>query len=429
MLKYFVMTVEALITAAVVVGALRGYAKLVAGKAGGIISGIGSLLGLAAAAVMAYLKNATKLIDTSMWNLYIFGIFAGCAVLFLIFAPLTGLLKTPGRIITSLISAALAALMLFYACPDVMAYPYTILMTDKSVLSTGYLFKLIGTIFGVISVFLAQLAVRNGMLRLGKIQAYLVTLAAALITAIRDVCAMLGIMLNKAMLGNLTMDQKHTVFEIVKDTSNNSNYFIYAVLAVSLVIPVILVIKSFDKSEPYDNPAQKRKITKKHRVSRRWAVLAVLTVVLSICSFTVLEPIANRPVELSPVEKCDERDGNMCIPFEKVEDGHLHRYAYVSPSGIQIRFIIIKKPNSMAYGIGLDACDVCGETGYYEKDGQVICKLCNVPMNISTIGFKGGCNPKVIDYEIKDGEILIPIEGLMEHEKTFKNNRMASGGI
>ena len=138
----------------------------------------------------------------------------------------------------------------------------------------------------------------------------------------------------------------------------------------------------------------------------------------------MLEPITTRVVSLSPVEEAQEKDGSICVSFEQVEDGHLHRFAYVSPSGIQIRFIVIKKPDSSSYGIGLDACDICGETGYYEKDGQVVCKLCDVVMNISTIGFKGGCNPIVIPYEIKDGEIKVPIDGLMEHEQIFKNNRM-----
>ena len=88
--------------------------------------------------------------------------------------------------------------------------------------------------------------------------------------------------------------------------------------------------------------------------------------------------------------------------------------------GGEIRFIIIKKPNSSSYGVGLDACDICGETGYYQRGTQVICNRCDVVMNINTIGFKGGCNPKVIDYSIQDGYIIVPISTLIEHESDFK---------
>ena len=419
------MTVESLTAAAIVVGILRGFAGLIPQRAGRVITAVCVYLGLAAAGVMAYLKNATKIIDTSLWNMYIFGIFAGTAILFIIFAAIYKKLGKAGGASCAVLCGAECALMLFYSLPDVIAYPYSILVTDKSVLSTSYLFKLIGAVLGVIAVFLIGLAVKNGMLRLGGVQAYLVSCAALLIISAKFVTSLLGIMLNKRMLEKLSPDTKHMVFEIVKDSSNNSNVFTYALMAAALVIPVIVWIKSLRKDEPYDNPAQKRKIVKRHKVSRRWAVLAVLCVALSFTSFTVLKPITTRVVQLSPVEQAEERDGYMCVSFEQVADGHLHRFGYVSLAGIQIRFIVIKKPNSSAYGIGLDACDICGETGYFEKDGQVVCKLCDVVMNINTIGFKGGCNPIVIPYEVKDGTIRVPIDGLMEHEKIFKNNRMA----
>ncbi|MBQ1432734.1 MAG: DUF2318 domain-containing protein [Ruminococcus sp.] len=421
MLKYFVMTVEALISAAVIVGAVRGLAAVSSQRMGRLTSGIGAAVGLLGAFIMAYLKNATKLIDTSMWNLCIFGIFTGLAVILLILAPIN---KKPVSAAAAVVCGLLAGVMIFYALPDVAAYPYSILVTDRSVLSTGYLFKLIGALLGVIAVVLTEMAVRMGTIRLGRYQAYAVTALILIINAVKSVCAGLGIMLNKRMLEKLSQDAKHMVFELVKDTSNKSNVFVYLTLAAALIIPVIVWVKSLRKDEPYDNPAQKRKIVKRHIVSRRWAVLAVIGIVLSFTSFTVLEPITTRVVSLSPVEEAQEKDGSICVSFEQVEDGHLHRFAYVSPSGIQIRFIVIKKPDSSSYGIGLDACDICGETGYYEKDGQVVCKLCDVVMNISTIGFKGGCNPIVIPYEIKDGEIKVPIDGLMEHEQIFKNNRM-----
>ena len=134
----------------------------------------------------------------------------------------------------------------------------------------------------------------------------------------------------------------------------------------------------------------------------------------------MLYSIDNQEVELSPTEECELRDGACYIPFEQVDDGSLHRFAYTTDSGTAVRFIIIKKPNSQAYGIGLDACDICGETGYYEKNGQVVCNLCDVVMNINTIGFKGGCNPIVIPYDIHDGNIVVPVDGLVEYESEFK---------
>ena len=40
--------------------------------------------------------------------------------------------------------------------------------------------------------------------------------------------------------------------------------------------------------------------------------------------------------------------------------------------------------------------------------------------NGKVVSEKGGCNPIVIDYEVKDGQIIVPIEGLVLHERKFK---------
>ena len=424
MLKYFVMTVEALVTAVIVTGVLRGFMWLTAERFGKLSGNIGAAAGIIAAAVMAYMKNATTKIDTSLWNLRIFTVTMALTLLFIILSVFIKR-KIP-RGIYCVMGGGIIALMLFYALPDVMAYPYIILLTEKTMLSTGFLFKCIGILLGIIVMIVAQMAVHNGTYRLSPRQAYGVSAAVLLINAARQFCASLGIMLNKRMLENLGADVKHDIFEVVKFSSNNSNIFVYAAVAAALIMPVILWIKSLRANEPYDNPAQKRKLRKKWRVTRTWASLAVFCLVFGLFTFTTLDAAANREIPLSPVEDAKIADGYVVVPFEQVDDGHLHRFAYVTENDIQIRFIVIKKPNSSAYGIGLDACDVCGETGYFEKDGQVVCKLCDVVMNIQTIGFKGGCNPIVIPYEIKNGQILVPLDGLTEHEKMFKNNRMRS---
>jgi uncharacterized membrane protein len=94
-----------------------------------------------------------------------------------------------------------------------------------------------------------------------------------------------------------------------------------------------------------------------------------------------------------------------------VGDGALHRFVYKSSQGVDIRNIIIKKSET-AFGVGLDACDVCGPSGYYERKGQVICILCDVVMNKSTIGFAGGCNPVPLKFSLKDGYLIIKTEDL-----------------
>lgn len=428
MLKYLSLSIEALVMAALFVGVLRGYAKTLLDKAGSIIAALGVLAGAVSASVMAYMKNTTGKIDTSLWNYRIFMTFAISAAVFILLSlvlafvrPLQkGKIGLIARIVSALPIALMIMLIMLYSLPDVISYPYTILLVDQTAFSTEYLFKMIGLALAFLVVFLAEMAVYRGMLRLSKWEVRGISYFAVLVVGVRLVLKTLQIMLSKRMI--LPTDPNYKdYFEIVKFSSNNDILFTYLILGVTAVIPIIIFIKSFLQKEPYSNPAEKRKIKKKWRVNRRWAVMTLVMGAAVLVNFFVIKPYVNKPVVLSPIEDCKVIDGNVIVTPDQVEDGHLHRFAYTTPAGKDIRFIVIKKPNSQSYGIGLDACDICGETGYYERDGQVVCKLCDVVMNISTIGFKGGCNPIVVPYTIENGNIVLPIDGLIPYEKTFKS--------
>ena len=41
-------------------------------------------------------------------------------------------------------------------------------------------------------------------------------------------------------------------------------------------------------------------------------------------------------------------------------------------------------------------------------------------MNINTIGFKGGCNPIPLAYEMEEGNLSFQISDLMAGEKEFR---------
>ena len=88
-----------------------------------------------------------------------------------------------------------------------------------------------------------------------------------------------------------------------------------------------------------------------------------------------------------------------------------------------MRFIVIKK-NEIAFGTGLDACEICGDSGYFEDKGKVICRECDVMMNIQTIGFPGGCNPIPIAYEIDGGKLLVPALKKLLREVDVENGRI-----
>ena len=41
-------------------------------------------------------------------------------------------------------------------------------------------------------------------------------------------------------------------------------------------------------------------------------------------------------------------------------------------------------------------------------------------MNINTIGFKGGCNPIPLSYEVRDGNLVFQLADILAGEREFR---------
>jgi uncharacterized membrane protein len=221
------------------------------------------------------------------------------------------------------------------------------------------------------------------------------------------------------LLARRIIPMRHGLFSVIKLTTNYSDWFLYGIMAVTIVIPILVWSRSWRQKEEYSNPAQLRRIKAESRGRRRWCVVMLALYVVSVLSLTVLKSLDEREVVLSPAEPMDIVGSEIMIPLANVSDGHLHRFAYTAENGTEVRFIVIMK-NSIAFGVGLDACDICGQTGYYERDDKVICKLCDVVMNKSTIGFTGGCNPVPLAYTLRDGGMVIQTGDLENEKKRFE---------
>ena len=415
MLRYLVQVTEDLLAAALVLGLLWARVSLTDPDRGQRTLAWGAGLGTAAAALMAYMKNTTAKVNTGTWNLRIFTV---CLLALAVYLAVTlpPLRKARWSAAAARYSAAvLAFLYLFYALPNDLAYPFTFSLNGESVFSTAYLYRLIGWVLGFVLMLLLFSAVRASARRMGVHTAGRLLNTVLLINAVQQ--AAKGVQI---LLARRAIPSSRALFQFARYTSNYSDWFLYAAMLLALPMAVVLWVRSYRAREPYENPAQHRKLRAAWRSARRWSALMACCFLAAVLNLTVVDAYNNRPVQLSPVEESEVRGENVYVSLEPLEDGHLHRFAYTTEGGVDVRFIVVKKPGASSYGVGLDACDICGETGYYERSGQVICKLCDVVMNINTIGFKGGCNPIVLDYSVEGGYIVIPVSALVENEKEFK---------
>ena len=416
MLKYLVQLTNDLLVPAIIIGMLSAYISTYFGKRGRIVLLSGIFLSVVGSAVMAVLKNTTKLIKIDYWNLYSIAIFLGAFLIFFIFSfdKLRGILKSVGDYILFVLTAILAMVMIFFFLPDVLAYPFNFDLAGETIASTNFLYRIIGMILGFALDLVSGIAVYKCMKTLSKgmtrVFIYLVLLVQAL--------GFSGLAI-KTMLTKRMLKQTNFLFGIVKFTINQAEVFIFVILAIMLICALYRFFTNIKVKEEYANPAEHRKIRARMRTVRRFAVTFVICAAIAVVNLTVIDAYNNRKPELSPVEDCVIDGDYLYVDLTGVQDGHLHRYGYTTDKGIQVRFIVIKKPNSSSYGVGLDACDICGEAGYYERNDQIVCKRCDVVMNVNTIGFKGGCNPKVIEYSIENGQVVVPISELVAHEYDF----------
>ncbi|GBD93232.1 ferrous iron permease EfeU [bacterium BMS3Abin05] len=197
-------------------------------------------------------------------------------------------------------------------------------------------------------------------------------------------------------------------------------FFIIAILSVPIIV-FLLSVKQHSEIEPAQgSAAMRRKHIARQKKEQLWLKLANV-IALGILFFLTLSFIAGQnSVALSAAENVQAVNGQVRISAAALDDGSLHRYSYLTSDGIAVRFIGIKT-KSGDYRVALDACAVCGDYGYFQDDNRVICLNCRAPINISTIGTGGGCNPMELPYDIQQNEVIIEEKVLNDTAVNFSS--------
>jgi high-affinity iron transporter len=155
------------------------------------------------------------------------------------------------------------------------------------------------------------------------------------------------------------------------------------------------------------NPAERRMREWEFRRQRRWsfaaAVLCVLVVVSLAAEFAYSRAMA-APV---PAKMLSPVNDQVRIPLSELNDSSLHFYT-VDTGVTTLRFLVIHQTNG-DYAVALDACQICGWSGYRQEGQNVICRNCGATIYIPSIGEKGGCNPIPVKSAVQDGEVIVDL--------------------
>jgi len=401
------------------------------GKKGQMLHGIALGAGVLAAIALAAVKFNTRLIISSHWNHYIYAVILTLTVLVLLFSLLFGRKESgrgkTGGLLLCAAGSLLSAALVFYSLPGVLLYPFSFNTMGQGYLSSYYAVRMAGWLGALVLLFVYSRLLSRCALYIKPFGLVPIALNAGLLSfAVYCFGRFFVPWVNRAKWLGWSVKYTDAAYGWIGDwmmfTANHAMLFIWIVAGIAAVLAVFLFRQGLIIKEPYDNPAQLRKLKARNRHWRRVAVGVVICLALCVVIMTVVKTDDTKQVELSAPESytVDEEAGVILVPMENVSDGHLHRFEYRTEKNIDVRWIVVKKPNSASFGVGLDACEVCGNAGYFERSGQIICKRCDVVMNINTIGFKGGCNPIPLSYEVKDGQLVFRLSDIIAGEKEFR---------
>ncbi len=318
--------------------------------------------------------------------------------------------SSSNRLLVGIVTIAGFAL----ALPDLFLFPFEFAIGLDSFFQIEVLYKVVGYFLSLALSGVGALCIGKVMSRLPEKQAR----NSLVFTLVVFVAGQFAGIFHILMLRSSLM-QNEALVNVLLLLLEHQNTFVFALLLVVLSVALLGMVSAGKTVFSGANPALVRKKKAESKRTIRWSVGTVLCVVAAMLILTVAVEMSHRTVELSPPVELPAGDRKITVPLETVNDGHLHRFSYTTESGTSVRYIIIRKSES-SYGVALDACDICGASGYYERNGQVVCILCDVVMNIGTIGMPGGCNPVPLDHEITGASIVIDVASLEAEAHRFE---------
>ena len=429
MLYYLWSVIQDLFYTVTITTLMHAFLGRLYGRTGRRGHAIGLIAGVAAGTALAVVKQTTNKIISSHWNhwtyAYLMAFIVAFFMLSLFLGRKEGKKPAAGGICLILCGAAASAGMIFFRLPTVLLYPFSFNTMGNGFFSAYYMERLGGWALALLLLFVYSRLLYGCAVHIRKgAVPRRVLRAGVLIYAVYCLGRFFVPWISRAKwLGwsvKYTEAQYGWIGSFTMWTATNAMIFIWIIAALAALTALLFLLENTRVTEPYEHAAQLRKLRAGNRKRRRLAIATLVMILLFVLTLTVVKAYDTREVVLSAPETYTVDGDRILVSAESVNDGHLHRFEYTTERNVTIRWIVVKKPNSATYGVGFDACEVCGSAGYYERGSQVVCKRCDVVMNINTIGFKGGCNPIPLAYEVGDGNLVFKLEDLLAGEKEFR---------
>jgi high-affinity iron transporter len=194
----------------------------------------------------------------------------------------------------------------------------------------------------------------------------------------------------------------------------NEVFFFVVILgaAALLILREWLALPREVPAESTANEAERRRLAWERRKQSRWmfaAGVGFVIVILTLAAEFVYERVAAAPPQ---AEMLVSQAGAVRVPIAEVSDGNLHFFR-VEANGTSVRFLVIRKPDG-SWGTALDACMICGWSGYRQDGSNVVCRNCASAIYSPSIGQPGGCNPVAVPSRVDGQDLVMDLAALSD---------------
>jgi uncharacterized membrane protein len=195
-----------------------------------------------------------------------------------------------------------------------------------------------------------------------------------------------------------------------------------------LALAGLMILMEYRRRAPIalrsdSTPADRRRAEWSQRREKMWMNAVVITSFIFIFLSTAEFIYAKSSTALSPTTAVTLVGTQVTLPTSAVNDDKLHRYGVHVDDGkggsTEVRFLLFKKPDGNIVSVG-DACRICGPVGFYIGSQGIICKMCASPLNASSMGQEGGCNPIPLKSAVAGGQVTIQAADLKTLVSVFE---------
>jgi FTR1 family protein len=282
----------------------------------------------------------------------------------------------------------------------------TVLILSAVTLNSTELLSFTGTLLGIaVAVVFGVLFIR-GSVKINLQRFFRVTTVILYFVAFQLVVSGLHELSENGVLPSSQAEMR-----LIGPIVRNDLFFFVTMLALA----GLMILMEYRRRAPVTlaanaTAADKRRAEWTQRREKMWMSAVVVTSFLFIFLSTAEFIYAKSSTALSPTSAVTLVGSQVTVPAADIHDDQLHRYGVNVDDGkggtVQVRFLLYKKPDGNIVSVG-DACRICGPVGFYIGSQGITCKMCASPLNPSSMGQEGGCNPIPLKSTTAGGQVVI----------------------